>query len=60
MSDFLKADLSRKYPDLMPYVKVTLLQSAQSILTTVGSRFSCVLKFALHAESPRLFVTFIS
>ncbi|GBG00600.1 NADH dehydrogenase [Raphidocelis subcapitata] len=36
-SDFLKADLSRKYPDLMPFVKVTLLQNAQSILTTFSA-----------------------
>lgn len=36
LSDFLKDDLSRKYPDLIPYVRVTLLQSAQSILTTVS------------------------
>jgi len=39
LSDFLKADLSRKYPDLMKYVRVTLLQSAQSILTTVSWRW---------------------
>jgi NADH:ubiquinone reductase (non-electrogenic) len=37
LSDFLKADLAKKYPDLMPYVKVTLLQSAQSILTTFSA-----------------------
>lgn len=37
LSDFLKADLARKYPDLMGYVKVTLLQSAQSILTTFSA-----------------------
>lgn len=37
LSDFLKADLSRKYPDLMKYVRVTLLQSAQSILTTFSA-----------------------
>jgi NADH:ubiquinone reductase (non-electrogenic) len=33
LADFLRGDLKRKYPELMPYVKVTLLQSAQSILT---------------------------
>jgi NADH:ubiquinone reductase (non-electrogenic) len=37
LSDFLRADLSKKYPDLMPYVRVTLLQSAQSILTTFSA-----------------------
>ncbi|EFJ45820.1 hypothetical protein VOLCADRAFT_105834 [Volvox carteri f. nagariensis] len=33
LSDFLREDLRKKYPALMPYVRVTLLQSAQSILT---------------------------
>ena len=33
LSDFLREDLKRKYPELMPYVRVTLLNSAQSILT---------------------------
>ncbi|GLC47157.1 hypothetical protein PLESTB_001387100 [Pleodorina starrii] len=33
LSDFLREDLRKKYPALMKYVKVSLLQSAQSILT---------------------------
>ena len=33
LSDFLRDDLKKKYPELMPYVRVTLLNSAQSILT---------------------------
>ena len=33
LSDFVRGDLKKKYPELMPYVKVTLLNSAQSILT---------------------------
>lgn len=33
LNDFLREDLRRKYPQLMQYVRVTLLQSAQSILT---------------------------
>ncbi|GAX78639.1 hypothetical protein CEUSTIGMA_g6077.t1 [Chlamydomonas eustigma] len=33
LSDYVRGDLKRKYPQLMKYVKVTLLQSAQTILT---------------------------
>ncbi|GFR51585.1 hypothetical protein Agub_g14006 [Astrephomene gubernaculifera] len=33
LSDFLREDLRRKYPGLVQHVRVTLLQSAQSILT---------------------------
>ncbi|KXZ46318.1 hypothetical protein GPECTOR_45g188 [Gonium pectorale] len=33
LSDFLREDLRKKYPGLMKHVRVTLLQSAQSILT---------------------------
>eukprot|EP00198_Chlamydomonas_reinhardtii_P012934 XP_001702271.1 mitochondrial NADH dehydrogenase [Chlamydomonas reinhardtii] len=33
LSDFVREDLKKKYPALMKYVKVTLLQSAQQILT---------------------------
>jgi NADH:ubiquinone reductase (non-electrogenic) len=36
LNDFVRQDLRKKYPELMPYVRVTLLQSAQSILTQVG------------------------
>lgn len=32
LSDFLREDLKRKYPELMPYVQVTLLNSAPTIL----------------------------
>lgn len=32
LSDFLREDLRRKYPELMPYVQVTLLNSAPTIL----------------------------
>jgi NADH:ubiquinone reductase (non-electrogenic) len=32
LSDFVREDLKRKYPELMQYVKVSLLQSAQTIL----------------------------
>jgi hypothetical protein len=37
LSDFLRVDLARKYPDLMRFVRVTLLQNMDSILTTVGT-----------------------
>lgn len=40
LSDFLRQDLKRKFPSLMPYVSVTLLQSAQSILTQFDSRLA--------------------
>eukprot|EP00877_Chromochloris_zofingiensis_P010276 jgi/Chrzof1/5501/Cz16g05180.t1 len=33
LNDFVRVDLKNKYPTLMKYVRVTLLQSAQSILT---------------------------
>ena len=32
LSDFVREDLKKKYPQLMKYVKVSLLQSAQTIL----------------------------
>jgi len=32
LSDFVREDLKRKYPELMQYVRVSLLQSAQTIL----------------------------
>lgn len=32
LSDFVREDLKRKYPELMQYVKVSLMQSAQTIL----------------------------
>ncbi|CAK0781088.1 hypothetical protein CVIRNUC_005282 [Coccomyxa viridis] len=34
LRDFVRGDLSRKYPELMADVQVTLLQSGQTILTT--------------------------
>lgn len=34
LNDFVTEDLAKKYPELMPFVQVTLLQSANSILTT--------------------------
>ncbi|GIL85464.1 hypothetical protein Vretifemale_13978, partial [Volvox reticuliferus] len=37
-SDFLREDLKKKYPALMQYVKVTLLQSVSSILTQFDER----------------------
>ena len=33
LADYVRQDLRRKYPELMPLVRVSLLQSAQSILT---------------------------
>ncbi|KAI7841841.1 hypothetical protein COHA_004370 [Chlorella ohadii] len=38
LSDFLREDLKKKYPELMPYVRVTLLNSAQTILTQFDAR----------------------
>ncbi|KAK9844058.1 hypothetical protein WJX81_003133 [Elliptochloris bilobata] len=38
LADFVRVDLRRKYPELMPFVRVTLLQSAQSILTMFDER----------------------
>ncbi|EFJ45750.1 hypothetical protein VOLCADRAFT_63330 [Volvox carteri f. nagariensis] len=38
LSDFLREDLRKKYPALMPYVRVTLLQSVSSILTQFDER----------------------
>lgn len=38
LSDFVRVDLQRKYPELMQDVRVTLLQSAQSILAQFDSR----------------------
>ena len=32
LSDFLREDLKKKYPELMPYVKVSLLNATPSIL----------------------------
>lgn len=40
LADFLRQDLKRKYPELMKYVKVTLLQSAQTILTQFDSKLA--------------------
>lgn len=40
LSDFLRQDLKRKYPALMKHVKVTLLQSAQTILTQFKSQLA--------------------
>ena len=37
LSDFLRVDLKRRYPDLMPFVTVTLLQSGQSVLTVFSA-----------------------
>eukprot|EP00879_Flechtneria_rotunda_P028998 GHRR01031249.1.p1 GENE.GHRR01031249.1~~GHRR01031249.1.p1 ORF type:complete len:213 (-),score=52.22 GHRR01031249.1:128-766(-) len=37
LNDFVKVDLAKKYPELMPYVTVSLFQSAQSILTQFSS-----------------------
>jgi NADH:ubiquinone reductase (non-electrogenic) len=37
LSDYVRSDLRRKYPLLMPYVRVSLLQSAQGILTQFDS-----------------------
>eukprot|EP00884_Botryococcus_braunii_P014579 jgi/Botrbrau1/23121/Bobra.0243s0051.1 len=33
LADFLRVDMNRKYPQLTQYIRVTLLQSAQTILT---------------------------
>lgn len=32
LSDFLREDLKKKYPELMPYVRVSLLNATPSIL----------------------------
>lgn len=40
LSDFLRIDLKRKYPQLIKYVQVTLLQSGQGILTQFDSRLA--------------------
>lgn len=46
LADFLRVDMKRKYPELTQYVRVTLLQSAQTILTM----FSAALQdYALKA-----------
>jgi hypothetical protein len=46
LADFLRVDMRRKYPELTQYVRVTLLQSAQTILTM----FSAALQdYALSA-----------
>jgi len=37
LSDTLREDFKRAYPGLMPYVSVTLLQSAQSVLTAFAA-----------------------
>jgi len=37
LSDTLREDFRRAYPGLMPYVSVTLLQSAQSVLTAFAA-----------------------
>ena len=36
LNDFVRSDLRKKYPQLTRYVRVTLLQSAQTILMQVG------------------------
>ncbi|KAL4421095.1 hypothetical protein ABPG77_009622 [Micractinium sp. CCAP 211/92] len=38
LSDFLRQDLRKKYPDLMKHVRVTLLNSAQTILNQFDSK----------------------
>lgn len=40
LSDYVRSDLKRKYPSLMPFVRVSLLQSAQSILTQFDSKLA--------------------
>jgi len=40
LSDFVRNDLKKKYPRLMKYVKVSLLQSAQTILTQFDGRLA--------------------
>ncbi|EFN57549.1 hypothetical protein CHLNCDRAFT_143182 [Chlorella variabilis] len=38
MSDFLREDLKKKYPELMPYVRVTLLNSQGTILSAFDEK----------------------
>lgn len=38
LADFVRIDLQQKYPELMQYVRVSLLQSAQSILSQFDSK----------------------
>ena len=38
MDDFLRHDLSKWFPELMPYVKITLLEAQQEILTAFDKR----------------------
>lgn len=38
LNDFVRNDLRRKYPELMPYVRTSLLQSAQGILTQFAAQ----------------------
>lgn len=40
LSDYVRSDLRRKYPALMRYVRVSLLQSAQGILTQFTSKLA--------------------
>jgi NADH dehydrogenase FAD-containing subunit len=40
LNDFVRSDLSKKYPQLMPYVRVTLLQSAQQILMQFDAKLA--------------------
>ena len=40
LSDFVRSDLRKKYPLLMPTTRVTLLQSADSILTMFDSKLA--------------------
>lgn len=42
LSNFLRQDLRRKYPELMRFVRVTLLQSAQTILTMFDSQLVAI------------------
>ncbi len=50
LRDFVRGDLSRKYPELMPDVQVVLLQSAQSILTQFSGRLQQRALAALQKE----------
>lgn len=40
MDDFLRQDLSKWFPELMPYVKITLLEAQDEILTAFDARLS--------------------
>jgi hypothetical protein len=53
LNDFVRSDLRRKYPQLTGCVRVTLLQSAQTILMQVGQRFGCRPALRLPLQLPR-------